>query len=248
MPMSLSRSRPRFQLMKPMTRLSRKSAKPGMGAGLKCGSVICAMTKLIPGRPSWRSAKARRPRAIDRMEIRLLERKDNPGWGREYPQYGRVDWRKAKAPRLALGRPRHAANVAWRSRNCDQRRRRNPAGETRLRFGLAFSGRRGGGGRDLRRVCYARARGGSVHRPGRAARPAWAFLQHPNLAARPRGRLRDPKLPGFGRAHARLGDPGSTFFSTSCTSGRNDSGDSSEARRDLRFRAPFRPLVTAAGP
>ena len=33
--MSLSRSRPRFQLMKPMTRLSRKSAKPGMGAGLE---------------------------------------------------------------------------------------------------------------------------------------------------------------------------------------------------------------------
>src|ERR1700729_3125423 len=78
--MSLSRSRPRFQLMKPMTRLSRKSAKPGMGAGLKCGSVICAMTKLIHGRPSWRSAKARRPRAIDHAEIRLLERKDNPGW------------------------------------------------------------------------------------------------------------------------------------------------------------------------
>src|ERR1700678_2164162 len=107
-PMSLSRSRPRFQLMKPMTRLSLKSAKPGIGAGLKCGSVICAMTKLIPGRPSWRSAKARRPRAIDRVEIRLLERKDNPGWGREYPQYGRVDWRKAEAPRGALGRPRHA--------------------------------------------------------------------------------------------------------------------------------------------
>src|ERR1700727_3584462 len=111
MPMSLSRSRPRFQLMNPMTRLSRKSEKPGMGAGLRCGSVICAMTKLTLRRPPRRTAKARRPRAIDRVEIRLLERKDNPGWGREYPQHGCVDWRKAKAPRLALGRPRHAANV-----------------------------------------------------------------------------------------------------------------------------------------
>ena len=33
----------------------------------------------------------------------MLERKDNPGWGREDPQYGRFDWRKAEAPRLALG-------------------------------------------------------------------------------------------------------------------------------------------------
>src|ERR1700691_6367075 len=140
--MSVGRSPPRFQFVKPMTPLSRKSAKPGMGAGVKCGSVICAMTKLILGRPSWRSAKARRPRAIDRVEIRLLERKDNPGWGREYPQYGRVDWRKAEAPRAALGLPRHAADVAWRSRNCDQRGRRSHAGETRLRLRLAFPGRR----------------------------------------------------------------------------------------------------------
>ena len=50
--MSLSRSRPRFQLMKPMTRLSRKSAKPGMGAGLRCGSVMCAIVKLIESAPS----------------------------------------------------------------------------------------------------------------------------------------------------------------------------------------------------
>ena len=66
--MSFSRSRPRFQLMKPMTRLSRKSEKPGIGAGLKCGSVICAMTKLMPERPVRRTAKARRPRAIDRWK------------------------------------------------------------------------------------------------------------------------------------------------------------------------------------
>src|SRR6202453_5521278 len=101
-------------------------------------------------RPSGRTANARRPRAIDRMEIRLLERKDNPGWGREYPQYGRVDWRKAEAPRVALELPRHPADVAWRARDCDQRRRRSPAGETRLRLRLAFSGRGSGGWRDLR--------------------------------------------------------------------------------------------------
>src|ERR1700722_3817760 len=133
---SLSRSRPRFQLMKPMTRLSRKSAKPGMGAGLKCGSVICAMTKLIPGRPSRRSAKARRPRAIDRTAIRLLERKDNPGLGPEPPSYGRIGWRKAKAASVAPGLPRRPANDAGRARDCDQSQRRNPAGETRLRFRL----------------------------------------------------------------------------------------------------------------
>ena len=57
--MSLSRSRPRFQLMNPMTRLSRKSAKPGMGAGLRCGSVMCAMVKLIVERPVRRRAKAK---------------------------------------------------------------------------------------------------------------------------------------------------------------------------------------------
>src|ERR1700734_3255740 len=133
------------------------------------------------------------PRAIDRMEIRLLERKDNPGWGREYPQYGRVDWRKAEAPGVALELPRHAAIVAWRSRDCDQRRRRSPAGEARLRFRLAFSRRRGGGRRDLRRVSYTRARGGSVHRARRSAGPARALLQHPDVEAGPRGRLRDPK-------------------------------------------------------
>src|SRR5271154_6207783 len=154
--MSFSRSRPRFQFMKPMTRLSRKSEKPGMGAGLRCGSVICAMTKLILRRPPRRTAKARRPRAIDRTEIRLLQRKDNPGWDREYPQHGRVDWRKAEAPRVALGRACHAADVAWRSRDCDQRRRRDPTGETRLRFWLASSRRRSGGRRDLRRVYYTR--------------------------------------------------------------------------------------------
>src|SRR5271154_4396936 len=135
------------------------------------------------GAPSRRTAKARRPRAIDRVEIRLLQRKDNPGSGREYPQYERVDWRKTEAPPVALGLPRHAADVAWRSRDCDQRRRRSPAGETRLRFRLAFSRRRRGGRRDLRRVRYTRTRGGGVHRTGRAARPAWALLQHPNVAA-----------------------------------------------------------------
>src|ERR1700678_1986678 len=116
------------------------------------------------------------PRAIDRMEIRLLERKDNPGWDREYPQYGRVDWRKAEAPRVALELPRHPADVAWRARDCDQRRRRSPAGETRLRLRLAFSGRGSGGWRDLRRVRYTGARGGSVHRAGRPARLARALL------------------------------------------------------------------------
>ena len=45
-----------------------------------------------------------------------------------------------------------AADVAWRARNRDQRRRRSHAGEARLRFRLAFSGRRSGGRRDLRRV------------------------------------------------------------------------------------------------
>ena len=50
---------PRFQLMNPMTRLSRKSAKPGMGAGLRCGSVMCAMVKLIlrAPRPAARQGK-----------------------------------------------------------------------------------------------------------------------------------------------------------------------------------------------
>src|ERR1700677_5056087 len=123
------------------------------------------------------------PRAIDRMEIRLLERKDNPGWGREYPQYGRVDWRKAEAPRVALQLPRHPADVAWRARDCDQRRRRSLAGEKGLRLRLEFSRRRSGGRRDLRRVRHTRARGGSVHCAGRSARPAWALLQHPNIAA-----------------------------------------------------------------
>ena len=42
----------------------------------------------------------------------------------------------------ALELPRHAADVAWRARDCDQRRRRSPAGEARLRLRLAFSGRR----------------------------------------------------------------------------------------------------------
>src|ERR1700691_6125097 len=92
--------------------------------------------------PFAASLQGGEPRAIDRMEIRLLERKDNPGWGREYPQYGRVDWREAEAPCVALGLPRHAADVAWRSRNCDQRGRRSHAGETRLRLRLAFPGRR----------------------------------------------------------------------------------------------------------
>src|ERR1700728_3556446 len=99
------------------------------------------------------------PRAIDRMEIRLLERKDNPGWGREYPQHGCVDWRKAEAPRVALELPRHPADVAWRSRNCDQRRRRSHAGKTRLRLWLAFSRRGRGGRRGLRRVRDTRTRG-----------------------------------------------------------------------------------------
>src|ERR1700691_5154519 len=124
--------------------------------------------------PFAASLQGGEPRAIDRMEIRLLERKDNPGWGREYPQYGRVDWRKAEAPRVALELPRHPADVAWRARDCDQRRRRSPAGETRLRLRLAFSRRRSGGRRDLRRVHYTRTRGGGVHRAGGATRPAWA--------------------------------------------------------------------------
>ena len=209
--MSLSRSRPRFQLMNPMTRLNRKSAKPGMGRGLKCGSVICAMTKLIHGRPSWRSAKARRPRAIDHAEIRLLERKDNPGWGLEDPQYDRVDRRKAEAPCFALGLPHHAADVAWRSRNCDQRREVLLVRHG-LRFRLAFSRRGSGGWRDLRRVRHTRARGGSVYRAGRAARPAWALLQHPDVEARPCGCLRRPKLPGLGRAHAGLGNSRSALL------------------------------------
>src|ERR1700677_179506 len=153
-------------------------------------------------RPSWRTANARRPRAIDRMEIRLLERKDNPGWGREDPKYGRVHWRTAEAPRLAPGLPHHAADVAWPSRNCDQRGRRSHAGETRLRLRLAFSRRRRGGGRNLRRVHDTRARGRGLHRAGRAAGPAWALFQHLNLEARPCRHLRGPELPGLGRAQA----------------------------------------------
>src|SRR5882757_4681529 len=118
--MSFSRSRPRFQLMNPITRLSRKSAKPGMGAGLRCGSVMCAMVKLIVSVPSAGASEAK---AIDRTAIRLLERKDNSGLGPELPSYGRIGWRKAEAAFVALELPRRAADDAWRARDCDQSRR-----------------------------------------------------------------------------------------------------------------------------
>src|SRR5580704_11671535 len=106
--MSLSRSRPRFQLMNPMTRLRRKSAKPGMGAGLRCGSVMCAIVKLIVSVPGSGGSKGLR--AIDRAAIRLLERKDNPGFslGPEHPQHGSVVSRKVKDSFAALELPRHA--------------------------------------------------------------------------------------------------------------------------------------------
>ena len=90
--------RPRFQLMNPMTRFSRKSAKPGIGAGLRCGSVMCAIVKLILERPVRQAA------AIDRAAIRLLEGRQPRacGPGPEPVPHGRADLRPADVASRAL--------------------------------------------------------------------------------------------------------------------------------------------------
>src|SRR5271156_3689762 len=67
--MSLSRSRPRFQLTYPMKRFSRISFKPGKGAGLRCASERCAIVKVM----GWSGAPARQPpRARPRTRIALI--------------------------------------------------------------------------------------------------------------------------------------------------------------------------------
>src|SRR5208337_24699 len=55
-----------------MKRLRRKSAKPGRGAGLRCGSVICAIVKPMPD-PVHTAPRRRSPAAI-----RGLQWKYNP--------------------------------------------------------------------------------------------------------------------------------------------------------------------------
>jgi 8-oxo-dGTP pyrophosphatase MutT (NUDIX family) len=60
--------------------------------------------------------------------------------GPEPPSYGRIGWRKAKAAVVALELSHRPADDAWRAWDCDRSGRRNPAGETRLRFGWHFPG------------------------------------------------------------------------------------------------------------
>ena len=81
-----------------------------------------------------------------------------------------------------------------------------------------------------------------------AAAAAWRFLQRAPVAPRPCGRVPRPGLPHPRPTRARLGDRGSALFPALGAAGRDVGGLAGEARRDLRFGASFRPLVTDRRP